>query len=132
MDIYFSALAATNVAEAFFLARRQGETMYRHLFEQLIHSVLHSKGESRGDRAITLINLPFNVDEEAWFEEYLMQGSGKNLDRARDTVMMRRIGTGKFKEALDDGKHLRGHKVDGLDWGTLRAGIENGLGKRSE
>jgi hypothetical protein len=132
MDTYFSALSATNVTEAFFFARRQGDAMNRHLFEQLIHSVLHSKGDFRGDRAVTLINLPFSVDEEAWFEEYLTQGSGKNLDRARDTVMMRRIGTGKFKEGLDNGKHLRGHKVDGLDWVTLRAGIENGLGKRTE
>ena len=132
METYFFALASTNIVEAFFFARRQSQTMYRHLFEQLIYFVLHSKVETRGDRAVTLINLPFNAAEETWFEEYLLQGSGKNLERARDTVMMRRIGTGKFKEALDDGKHLRGHKIDGLDWGTLRAGIENGLSKRAE
>lgn len=76
-----------------------------------------------------LVNLPFTIDEEQWFEEYLTNGEGRSLRRAADTVMMRKIGVGKFEEALKvNGTFAK--TLDGLNWDSIADALEDGMGPR--
>ena len=49
--------------------------------------------------------------------------------RAKDTLMMRRIGVGNFSEYLAF-RHRNGRSVGGLDWGILSDAVEDGMGPR--
>ncbi len=96
----------------------------------LITMAIHGPaGEKLAARGIELVNLPFTQEEESWFEEYLTKGEGRGLKRAKDTLMMRRIGTGKFTEALalDFGG---GKTSGGLSWEMMQDGLQEGLGPR--
>ncbi len=133
IECLFSALARTSVTDAFYFCRGQPEHAQRHMFEMLISLVLHNSSiDSVADRSVELVNMPFTKEEEVWFEEYLLKGDGATLKKARDTVMMRRIGTGNFPDALS----LKGERgfqkraIGGLDWGTLSEAVEDGLGPR--
>jgi hypothetical protein len=102
------------------------------MFEMLISLVLNnSSPETIADRSVELVNLPMTAEEEAWFEDYLLRGEGRVLKRAKDTVTMRKIGTGRFKEGLET-KGANGRSIAGLDWGNLTAGVEAGLGPRAD
>lgn len=121
-----------SVTEAFYFSRRQAESSQKHLLEQLISYVLsNTKGDDRAARSMELVNLPFNEQEENWFEEYLGTGKGKMLHGAKDTVTIRRIGTGRFKEAIADGDGPSGRKIDGVNWEPLRHGLAEGLASRN-
>jgi hypothetical protein len=101
------------------------------MFEMLIASVLHSPaGDRTANRAAELVNLPFTQEEEDWFEEYLTLGNGKGLKRANDTLMIWKIGTGRFKDALSV-SITGGKPVNGLSWETIVSGLQEGLGPRS-
>lgn len=131
LEALFSAVCRVSVTEAFYFSRRQAESTQKYLFEQLISYVLSgSRGEVRAEKSLELVNLPFSEQEESWFEEFLETGKGKMLHGAKDTVMIRRIGSGKFKEALGDGKGPSGRKIDGLNWEALKLGISDGLASR--
>jgi hypothetical protein len=102
------------------------------MFEMLISLVLHNSPQAlMADRSVELVNLPMSEEEESWFEEYLVRGEGRGLRKAKDTVMMRKIGTGKFEDSLEM-KGINGRNIGGLDWGILVAGIEDGLGPRAD
>ncbi|KAI9707156.1 MAG: hypothetical protein M1836_000116 [Candelina mexicana] len=132
LEAYFSVLSRVSVSQAFYFARAQGGNSHMILLEKLISSVLSgSSGEARANRGVELTNLPFNEDEEKCFEEYLLRGKGRTLNGAKDTVMIRRLATGKLQAALKDGGSLTGRKIDGLNWENLRSGIKSGLGPRS-
>ncbi|KAI9723612.1 MAG: hypothetical protein M1812_000912 [Candelaria pacifica] len=132
LEAYFSILSRVNVCEAFYFARAQGGNSHMLLLEQLISSVLSGpSGETRAKRGVQLTNLPFNKEEEHCFEEYLLRGRGRTHNAAKDTVMMRRIATGRLQAALKDGGTLSGRKIDGLNWDSLRNGIQSGLGPRT-
>jgi hypothetical protein len=75
------------------------------------------------------VNLPFNNEEEAWLEEYLLVGDGRVLKKGKDTLMMRKIGTGNFTESLSL-KGIHNRPIAGLDWSTLSGAVEDGLGTR--
>jgi hypothetical protein len=78
-----------------------------------------------------LINLPFSQVEEEWFEEYLLKGDGRGLKRAKDSLMMRRIGAGRFSEALS--LDFAGAKTTGgLSWEMLQDGLQEGLSMRAD
>ncbi|PQE13350.1 ELYS-like domain protein [Rutstroemia sp. NJR-2017a BVV2] len=126
----FSAIARTSVTEAFYFSRGQADSARRHMFELLISAVLsNSSPETIADRSVELVNLPFTQEEEAWFEDYLLRGEGRAIRKGRDTVMMRRIGMGKFSETLSL-KGIGGRSVGGLDWDRLSAAVKEGLGPR--
>lgn len=102
------------------------------MLEMLISIVLNnSPSETVADRSVELINLPLTAEEEGWFEEYLLRGDGRGLKKSRDTVLMRKIGMGDFKDAIKI-KGQNGKQVKGIDWGSLMAGIEKGLGSRAD
>ncbi|KAK2759851.1 hypothetical protein FQN54_002585 [Arachnomyces sp. PD_36] len=129
---YFALLCSTSVTEAFYFARNQDEKLHRELFEQLIHHVHSaSPGEPRRNNAMELINLPFSEQEDTWFEDALLRGSSKNLNGARDTVLMRRVATGNLRDLDGDFDVLAGRKVDGLNWDDLKQSLNKSLGPTS-
>lgn len=130
LDLLFSAIARTSVTEAFFFLRGQSDPDQNRMFEALLRLVLHEPlGEKAAARGVELANLPFTKEEEKFFEHYLTNGGGSRVPRARDYVMMRRVGTGRFNEALavDCG---RSKAIGGLNWETLQEGLRDGLGPR--
>jgi len=130
IECVFTAIAKTNVSEAFFFAREQSAYAHKHMLQMLISSVLHnSTSDQIADRATELIGLPFDAEEEQWFEDYLLCGDGTNLKKAKDTVLMRRIATGKFQEATTI-KGLHSKSIGGVEWNSLIGGIENGMKTR--
>lgn len=130
IECLFTAIAKTSVTEAFFYARGQSIYAHMHMLEILIALVLqNSPADQIADRATELVGLPFDAEEEQWFEEYLLNGAGAGLRRAKDTVMMRRIATGKFQEAVDM-KGVQGKSIAGLDWTSLIGGVEKGMKTR--
>lgn len=100
------------------------------MFEMLISLILHRpSGEKTAACGVELVNLPLDQEEEGWFEFFLTKGEGRGLKRARDTLMMRRIGTGKFSQAISpdfDG----GKTSDGLSWAMMQHALRQGLGPR--
>ncbi|KAK2794210.1 hypothetical protein FQN51_000911 [Onygenales sp. PD_10] len=123
LNAYFAVLCRTRITESFYFTRKQNDALHRELLEQLIVFVHMSKvGEARANRAMDLINLPFNEEEEKWFEECLLQGKAKHLQGAKDTVMMRRVATGQL-ENLSDLEALGGRKIEGLNWDDLKKNL---------
>jgi len=126
----FNAIATSSVTEAFYFARGQPEHTRRHLLEFLISLVIHNSPKATiANRSVELVNLPFSGEEEGWFEEYLLQGDGRGLGKSKDTLLMRKIGTGKFTESLAV-KGASGRPIGGLDWRSLSEFIRGGLGPR--
>ncbi|KAI9820847.1 MAG: hypothetical protein M1832_003480 [Thelocarpon impressellum] len=131
LDALFSAMCQVSITEGFYFARRQDEFMHKHLLHQLVSYVLlQPPGEERAKKGVELVNQPFTEHEEAWFEDYLTTGKDKQLHGARDTIMMRRMATGRFSEALGHPKDPSGRKHDGLNWAMLKDGLKNGMGPR--
>ncbi|KAF2237487.1 hypothetical protein EV356DRAFT_574268 [Viridothelium virens] len=132
-DSFFKHLAKLSITEAYIFSRQQSDPTHRHLFELLITSALKEEiGEARAARCVELVNLPFDREEEDWFEEHLIDGNGKSLHGAKDTVMVRRIAMGKMKDALKEGEQLSGRNMNGVTWNTVKNGINAGLGTRME
>jgi hypothetical protein len=130
LESLFSAIAKTSTTEAFYFSRAQPEHSQRHMFEKLIALVLNnSPRDTIADRSIELVNLPLTQEEEAWFNEYFLHGEGRSIRRAKDTVMMRRIGTGNFIGSLSL-EGLNARPIGGLDWATLTGAVRDGLGPR--
>jgi hypothetical protein len=100
------------------------------MFEMLISLVLNnSSHDTVADRSMELVNLPFTAEEEGWFEDYLSNGEGRTIRKASDTLVIRKIGTGRFTESLAvEGLNVRA--IGGLDWNTLSDGVQDGLGPR--
>ncbi|KAF8857095.1 hypothetical protein BDZ45DRAFT_675034 [Acephala macrosclerotiorum] len=132
IECLFSAIGRTSVTEAFYFCRGQPEYAQRHMFEMLVALVLNnSTPDTIAARSVELVNLPFTKEEEEWFEDYLLRGDGRALKKGRDTLMMRKIGTGNFAESLSlKGTHNR--SIGGLDWNMLSNAVEDGLGPRLE
>ncbi len=132
-DAYFSYLSRISITDAYNFSRRQPDDAHRNLFELLIHEVLSATpSNQRAANGIELLDLPFDEEEESWFESYLLEGKGRSLHGARDTVMMRRIARGKYAQVLKDGKQLSGRKHDSLSWEVVRDGLGLGLGMRKD
>lgn len=130
LESLYSAIARTSVTEAFYFCRGQQEYAQRHMFEMLISLVLNnSSKDTAADRSMELVNLPFTAEEEGWFEEYLSNGEGRTIPKASDTLMMRKLGTGRFAESLAvEGTSTRA--IGGMNWKTLLLAVEDGLGRR--
>lgn len=71
-------------------------------------------------------------EEDEWLEEYLLRGEGRQLPGCKDTLMMRKIGTGDFAESLSLRKRVNTHQVGGLDWKILSEAVQGGLGPRAD
>ena len=114
--------------------RRQPPSEQRHLLELLVDAALDlPAGEERKRKGLELLDLPFNQQEEGWFEEYLTNGKGRKLDRAGDAVLTRLLGLGNYDSMLDtvDNVNASKLKVDGVKWENIVQGINRGVGDRS-
>jgi hypothetical protein len=130
IEYLFTSIAKASVTEAFYFAREQSMWSQRHMLEMLIALVLqNSPPDQIADRATELVGLPLSEEESAWFEEYLTRGDGASLRKAKDTLLMRKIGTGKFDEAVKL-KGVNSKSAGGLEWNSLLNGVEKGMGER--
>ncbi|KAE8356576.1 hypothetical protein BDV28DRAFT_154583 [Aspergillus coremiiformis] len=121
----FKTLCRSSITEAFYFTRNYDDSLRQNYIGQLIEFVLTTEaGEIRSKRAMELIGLPFDDQEEDWFEDSLLRGSTKGLHGAKDTIMMRRLATGKLDNLSADLESLGGKKIDGLNWDILREGIQ--------
>lgn len=121
----FEAMAQTSLTEAFYFSRTKSDAARELLFQQLIKSVLGGQGGSDiASRATELVSLPLDAAEEQWFSEYLTTGSGRRLRNAKDTVLMRRVVTGRHAESVGD-------KSLGSQWGAVLGGFKSGMGGRA-
>lgn len=124
LSALFEAMAQTSLTEAFYFSRTKPESTRQLLFQQLIKSVLGGHGGSDiASRATELVSLPLDGAEEQWFIDYLTTGHGKRLRNAKDTVLMRRVVTGRHAESMND-------KSLGTQWGAVLGGFKSGMGGR--
>jgi len=127
LEAYFLILCHASVTEAFYFSRGQGDLNHRVLFEKLINFVHgKSKGATRAARGVELISLPLNADEEIWFEEFLEEGKGSTLPGAVDSITMRRIATGRSSAKSQSRKSGSGQTIEGVNWDTLKRGLQMG------
>jgi hypothetical protein len=103
LELIFGAMAQTNVTEALLFSRTYPEYTRELLFRQ----------------ANELAFLPFDSLEEAWFEEYLSTGEGRNLKKAKDTLLVRKIASDRFEE-------IRAQRTSS-QWGPVLEGIKLGI-----
>lgn len=82
-------------------------------------------GQNRSRRAIELIGLPLDETEEQWFEQVLLQGNASVFPGSKDTVMMRRLATGRLGDITPELESLGGKKIDGLNWDDLRGSMHH-------
>lgn len=124
LSALFEAMAQTSLTEAFYFSRTKPESTRQLLFQQLVKSVLGGHGGSDiASRATELVSLPLDKAEEQWFSEYLTTGNGRKLRNAKDTVLMRRVVTGRHAESMND-------KSLGSQWGAVLGGFKSGMGGR--
>ncbi|PYH97036.1 hypothetical protein BO71DRAFT_347790 [Aspergillus ellipticus CBS 707.79] len=118
---FFKTLCRASITEAFYFTRKYDETLRQNYLTQLIEFVhTTDPGQVRSTRAMELIGLPFDDQEEEWFEDALLHGSAKGLHGSKDTVMMRRLASGKSSGLSTELESLGGTKIDGLNWDVLR------------
>ena len=122
VSLLFGALARTSLTEAFYFSRAHPKQTRQLLFEQLIASVLEGTGQDVAARASELVSLPLDSAEEQWFEGYLTNGGGRKLRKAKDTVLMRRVVTGRHTDVSD--RNLGGQ------WNVVLGGFKSGMGGR--
>jgi len=132
-DEFVKYMARRDLTETFYWIRGRPYAERRHLFELVVARSLDSSimttKEMRTEMAMELVQLPFCEEEEEWFEGFLLEGQGRNLQGARDTVLVRRIATGRVGEAVKE-EGGRGRRLDAVDWEVLRDGLRRGLGPR--
>ncbi|KAF1977016.1 hypothetical protein BU23DRAFT_550957 [Bimuria novae-zelandiae CBS 107.79] len=134
-------LAARNVTEAYYWIRARPDHEHRQLLEALIEQTLDHSTWAGGDakelehiypkqeKAIELVGLPFSEEEEEWLEKFLTEGKGRTLRAAEDTVLMRRIATGRLHSFVSSKVNpQKAH--NGVDWDILKNGVKRGLGPR--
>ena len=125
LDLLVDAMCQASLTEAFFESRSYDGSQRRHTFERILSYVhSHDAGELRAELGVELIGLPLDESEEHWLEEHLLQGNGKNLHGARDTVIMRQIAMGRTAEASRFADTAKTRKVDGLDWNLLTQSLK--------
>ena len=133
-------ISARNVTEAWFWIKSRPEHERRELLEILIDTTLFTEVSNhldhtarnkypQSDRAMELVALPFEEEEDKWLETYLTEGKGRLHAGAQDTVLMRKMATGKLADVGKEGGY-RGRRHYGLSWEVLREGVKKGLGPR--
>lgn len=115
LELIFGAMAQTNITEALLCSRTYPEYTRELLFQQLIAETLGNKSEQADELAF----LPLDSLEEVWFEEYLSTGEGRNLKKAKDTLLVRKIASDRFGE-------IRTQRTSS-QWGPVLEGIKLGI-----
>lgn len=126
LNAYFSFLCDTNIVQAYNFCQMRVDSERKTLFEQLTLSALSPKGDQTVFRAETMIGLPFSDMEVLWFEDFLLHGRGSSCHGAKDSVIMRRIATGRDYTELQSLQRFRGQEVDGISWVDVRTKFQEG------
>ncbi|OJJ56844.1 hypothetical protein ASPSYDRAFT_155497 [Aspergillus sydowii CBS 593.65] len=122
---FMATLSRASITEAFYFTRKHHDALRQMYLTQLIEFVhTTDAGQLRSTRAMELIGLPFDDQEEEWFENALLRGNAKALHGAKDTVMMRRLASGKTAGLSAELESLGGKKIDGLNWDMLKQSME--------
>ena len=123
VEAYFQCVCHSSITEAFSFTKSRHPPARRHLFEGLISfSLGSSDGKQRSDRSMELIGLPFDKEEQSWFESYLLEGKGRALFGAKDTVIVRYLAIGKEGEAYELSRQVKERKIDNMNWSSLTRG----------
>lgn len=130
---YFTYLARLSLIQAYFFIETQPVQDHKSLFQLLVDDALqHSRSDSPSNVVDELINLPLTEEQEAWFEEYLLEGKGRTYHAARDTVVARRLALGKYTEAIEVGQQLSGRRFNDINWDGIKNMVTTSLGSRVE
>ncbi|KAI0179607.1 nuclear pore complex assembly-domain-containing protein [Hypoxylon sp. FL1284] len=120
LELLFAALARSSIVDAFQFSRSHADFMRRRLFQRLVLSALESvSGRHSAEKALDLISLPFDAQEEQWFKECLESGEGKRLPVAKDALLMRKIATNQGTLGSESGT-----------WAVILEGFKTGNGGR--
>jgi protein ELYS len=126
-------MCKASITEAFYFMRKQPPTKQKHLLEILIMSALNlPASDERKRKGLELIELPFNPKEEAWFCEYLTNGSGKEFERSGDALLTRLLAQDQYDSVLEIVNSIKTSKakVDGVKWENIIEGVNRGVGER--
>ncbi|KAL4808850.1 nuclear pore complex assembly-domain-containing protein [Aspergillus unguis] len=122
---FIETMCRASITETFYFTRKHNDALRQSYLTQLIEFVLKtSSGQLRSKRAMQLIDLPLDDQEEEWFEDALLRGRAKTLHGAKDTAMMRRLATGRTAGMSVELESLGGKKIDGVDWDLLKQSTE--------
>jgi len=132
-------MSARNVSETYFWIHTRPEYEQKPLLEILMEQTLERGGWSsddegpyvREERAMEFVGLPLSEEEEAFVETFLTEGNGRTFQGAKDTLLMRRIATGRLADAASEAA-TRGRRHDGVTWDVLKDGVKRGLGPRKD
>ena len=123
LEACFQCICKSSITEAFSFARAQTPSIHRRLFERMLIFVHgSSSGKLRSDRAVELISLPFDGEEQLWFEQFLLEGKGKSLFGAKDTVIMRYMALGQNHKAQNISREVKERRIDNMNWASLTEG----------
>jgi hypothetical protein len=133
-------MAGRNVTETFYWIRARPEYEHKQLLEILIEETLEKSAwassvgpdaYTREQKAMDFVSLPFDEEEEEWVDNFMTVGKGRNFRGAGDTVMIRRMATGRLQQAADDVTQ-KGRKLGQVNWDLLKDGVKRGLGPRKD
>ncbi|KAM3444291.1 hypothetical protein MY4824_000180 [Beauveria thailandica] len=120
VKLIFDAMSRTNITEALLYSRTFPDHAREQLFQKLITSVVDaSKDDEITMQASELVFLPFDATEDAWFEDFLSNGQGRTVKRAKDMLLGRRIACDRFEE-------LTKYKANN-EWAAVLEGIKSGV-----
>ncbi|RVX75383.1 hypothetical protein B0A52_00736 [Exophiala mesophila] len=129
LDAYSDLLSSKSPIQAVYLARRQDQTNHKRLLDKLVVKILQEKTPNRrAEQATLLVGMALTKQEEEWLEQCLLSGPASKLPGASDTVLVRRIATGKL--SAEDGEaigRLKGEKIDGVNWENVRQSIQGAV-----
>ncbi|KAM4065697.1 nuclear pore complex assembly domain-containing protein [Hirsutella rhossiliensis] len=119
LEQLFDAMIRTNATEALLFSRSHPQHTREQLFRRWVWGTLEDgRGQGSPSGRGELAFMPLDSTEENWFEEYLTTGEGRNLKRAKDTLLIRKIACDRF---ADVGKQRAGGQ-----WAAVLEGIKNG------
>ncbi|KAF2737969.1 hypothetical protein EJ04DRAFT_550232 [Polyplosphaeria fusca] len=134
-------MADRNVTETFYWIRGRPEYEHKQLLEILVEETLEHRSRtwtsaqteeySSEKRAMEFVTLAMDEDEQKWVESFLTEGKGRNFRTAKDTVLLRKIATGRYDEAADENA-LKGRRHIQTNWEILKDGVTKGLGPRKD
>ncbi|EXJ73776.1 uncharacterized protein A1O5_03538 [Cladophialophora psammophila CBS 110553] len=128
LEAYFGLVMTNSLVEAYYFAQRQSGTKHKMLFEKLVVSVHQDNpSPSRSERATLLVGMPLTVEEEAWFERCILDGAASKLPGAKDSLMVRRIITGRSTSDSTALSRLKGDSIGGINWENVKAGIADAV-----
>jgi Nuclear pore complex assembly len=126
LKAFFSLQCDNDIVHAYHFCQIRVNPERKALFEQLVLAAVSPKGGKTVPRAETLIGLPFDSMETQWFENFLLHGKGSTLLGAKDSVIIRRIATGRDYTDLQSLQRFRGQKIDSVHWGDIQSNLQLG------